>query len=223
MRRIGSLQDISDGKLYDWMDTVEVGCDGCQGKPSCCRGMGHSIVLDPYDVYRITTNIDITFEQLLAHMVELNVVDGIILPNLKMAGSNESCVFLNPEGRCSIHAYRPGICRIFPLGRYYEEHDFKYILQINECPCKKTEKVKVGKWVDTPNLAKNKQFLVDWHYFLNEVEIIIKNTKDDNVVKNINLYLLNQFYGKKYETASDFYAQFQNRLQEARRILMPVS
>jgi Fe-S-cluster containining protein len=220
MRRIGSLTDISDGTLYDWMDIVEVGCDGCQGKPACCRGMGKSIILDPYDIYRITTNIEITFEQLLAHMIELNVVDGIILPNLKMAGKNESCVFLDQEGRCSIHSYRPGICRIFPLGRYYEEHDFSYILQINECPCKATSQVKAGKWVDTPNLAKNKQFLIDWHYFLNDVEVLIKNSKDDTTVKNINLYLLNMFYGKKYEE-SDYYPQFYNRLKEARKVLLP--
>ncbi len=221
MRRIGSLKDISDGKLYDWKDTVEIGCDGCQGKPACCNGMGHSIVMDPYDVYRIITNIDVTFEQLLAHMVELNVVDGVILPNLKMAGEDETCVFLDQEGRCSIHSYRPGICRIFPLGRYYEEHDFMYIMQINECPCKATERIKAGKWVDTPNLAKNRQFLIDWHYFLNDIEVMIKNAKDDNTVKNINLYLLNQFYGKKYEASSDFYPQFYVRLQEARRVMLP--
>jgi Fe-S-cluster containining protein len=221
MRRIGSLKDISDGMLYDWKDTVEVGCDGCQGKPACCRGMGSSIILDPFDVYRITSNIDITFEQLLAHMVELNVVDGIILPNLKMAGENETCAFLDKEGRCSIHTHRPGICRIFPLGRYYEEGDFSYILQIHECPCKETSPVKAGKWVDTPNLAKNRQFLINWHYFLNDVEVLIKKTKDDTTVKNINLYLLNQFFGKKYEEEQEFYSEFHDRLHEARRVLMP--
>ncbi len=220
MRRIGSLRDISDGRLYDWMDTVEVGCDGCQGKPVCCRGMGQSIILDPYDIYRITTKLDITFDQLLAHMVELNVVDGIILPNLRMAGENENCVFLDQQGRCSIHSHRPGICRIFPLGRYYEEHDFRYILQVNECPCKTTESIKAGKWIDTPNLARNKQFLIDWHYFLNEVEGLIRNAKDDNDIKNMNLYLLNQFYGKKYEV-TDFYPQFYDRFGEAKRVLLP--
>ncbi len=220
MRRIGSLKDISDGRLYYWMDTVEVGCDGCQGKPLCCRGMGQSIVLDPYDIYRITTKLDITFDQLLAHMVELNVLDGIILPNLRMAGENETCAFLDQQGRCSIHSHRPGICRIFPLGRYYEEHDFQYILQVNECPCRTTESVKAGKWVDTPNLARNKQFLIDWHYFLNDVEDLIQNAKDDNDIKNLNLYLLNQFYGKKYE-GTDFYPQFYERFGEAKRVLLP--
>ncbi len=220
MKRNCSLKDISDGKLYELKDPVEVGCDGCQEEPACCRGMGSSIVLDPYDVYRITTNMDATFEQLLAHLVELNVVDGIILPNLKMTGEKEACAFLDQKGRCSIHAYRPGICRIFPLGRYYENHDFSYILQIKECPCKATEPIKVGKWIDTPNLAKNKQFLIEWHYFLNDVEALIKNTEADNTVKRINLYLLNLFYGKRYDIEADFYQQFHERIREARNVLI---
>ena len=220
MRRNCSLEEISDGALYELNDTVEVGCDGCNGKPACCQSMGNSIILDPYDIYRITTNMNITTTQLLAHLVELNVVDGIILPNLKMTGANESCAFLDDMGRCSIHSFRPGICRIFPLGRYYEAHNFSYIYQINECPCRSNDQVKVGKWIDTPNLARNKRFLIDWHYFLNDVEAMIRNTKDDNSVKDINLYVLNLFYGKSYAQEEEFYEQFYTRLQEARRILL---
>lgn len=218
MKRNCNIEDISDGKRYALKDPVEVGCDGCQGDPDCCKGMGNSIVMDPYDIYRITTNMDVTFEQLLAHLVELNVVDGIILPNLKMSGEKEACAFLDQEGRCSIHSYRPGICRIFPLGRYYEDHDFSYILQVKECPCQATAQIKVGKWIDTPNLAKNKQFLIDWHYFLNDMEEMIQNTKDVNQIKKINMYILNSFYSKQYDTEAEFYPQFEERLREARRL-----
>ena len=69
----------------------------------------------------------------LAGKIELNVVDGIILPNLKMAGAEDGCGFLTEEGRCGIHPFRPGICRLFPLGRYYEENGFRYFLQVHEC------------------------------------------------------------------------------------------
>jgi Fe-S-cluster containining protein len=135
-----------------------------------------------------------------------------------MSGEKEACAFLDQEGRCSIHSYRPGICRIFPLGRYYEDHDFSYILQVNECPCQATAQIKVGKWIDTPNLAKNKQFLIDWHYFLNDMEEMIQNTKDANQIKKINMYILNSFYTKQYDTEAEFYPQFEERLREARRL-----
>jgi Fe-S-cluster containining protein len=219
VKRYCSLNDISDGKLYDLNDLVQVQCNGCKGKAACCHGMGNSIVLDPFDIYRLTTNLSITFEQLLSDKMVLNIVDGIILPNLKMTDVSEHCAFLNKDGRCSIHAYRPGICRIFPLGRYYENQEFKYILQVNECSNSSLTKIKVSKWIDTPDIIKNQQFIMAWHYFLLDIEKIIKNSQDQNTVKNINMYILNRFYLKKYEEDRDFYIQFEERLKEVRNVL----
>ncbi|MGB8454272.1 MAG: YkgJ family cysteine cluster protein [Anaerocolumna sp.] len=219
MKRNCSLSEISDGNLYDKNDLVEANCNGCQGNAACCHGMGNSIILDPFDIYRLSSNLDTPFEKLLADKIELNVVDGIILPNLKMTDASGACAFLNNVGKCSIHAYRPGICRIFPLGRYYDNNDFKYFLQINECNNKSKTKRKVNKWVDTPDLKNNEQFVIAWHYFLNDVEDIIKNIQDENLIKNINMYILNSFYLKKYDIGMDFYLQFNERLREAKTIL----
>ena len=82
------------------------------------------------------------FEEMMDKYIELHMVDGMILPNLKMNEKTESCSFLNEEGRCSVHAFRPGICRLFPLGRFYENHDFKYFLQVHECKNPTKTKVK---------------------------------------------------------------------------------
>lgn len=219
MKRNCSLEDISDGRLYNIDDLANLSCNGCKGSATCCHGMGSSIVLDPFDVFRLTTKLNMTFEQLLANKIELNVVDGIILPNLKMAGDEESCAFLNEKGRCSIHDSRPGICRIFPLGRYYENRSFHYILQTNECQNTSSTQMKVGKWIDTKNVEENEQFITTWHYFLNDVEDIIKKTTDDNQIKNINMYLLHNFYLKGYVADTDFYIQFYDRLTECKKVL----
>ena len=133
MKRNVDLADISDGKLYTENDMAKLGCNDCEGCSACCQGMGESIVLDPLDIYRLTTGLGKSVEELLQGAIELNVVDGVILPNIAMKSGEEACAFLNAEGRCSIHPYRPGICRLFPLGRYYEDGDYKYILQVNEC------------------------------------------------------------------------------------------
>jgi len=214
MKRNCSLDEISDGNLYNRDDLVEVSCNGCKGVATCCHGMGKSIVLDPFDIYRLTSNLNNTFSDLLLDKIELNVVDGIILPNLKMTGTLEACAFLNKEGRCSIHAYRPGICRIFPLGRYYENHEFKYILQTNECRNNSKTKMKVSKWIDTKDVVKNEQFLLDWHYLLNDMEDIIQKAQDENLTKNINMYILNIFYVRKYDANADFYIQFKKRYND---------
>ena len=146
MLRNCSLEEISDGRLYDQTDMVKAYCNECKGCHACCEGMGNSIILDPLDVSRLTKETGKSFEALLADTIELNVVDGLILPNIKMV--NGACTFLNAEGRCGIHAARPGFCRLFPLGRYYEDGGFKYFLQIHECDRAGKVKVKVSKWID---------------------------------------------------------------------------
>ena len=90
MKRNVSLAEISDGRLYKANDMVKADCGGCNGCSRCCHGMGNSIILDPYDVYRMTTGMGKSMQELLAASVELNVVDGVILPNLKMQGDRGS-------------------------------------------------------------------------------------------------------------------------------------
>lgn len=60
-----------------------------RGMPCRCEKMGTPIVLDPCDIWRLTTVTGKNFEQLLADTIELQVVDGVILPNLRMDGEKE--------------------------------------------------------------------------------------------------------------------------------------
>lgn len=211
MKRQVSMDEISDGKLYTLNDMVKAGCNDCKGCSSCCQGMGRSIVLDPLDVYRLCRNLGQSFEQLLAEKLELQVVDGIVLPNLKMGGEKEQCAFLNEEGRCSIHAFRPGICRLFPLGRYYENGSFRYFLQVHECKNQNRTKVKVRKWIDTPNLSKYERFVSDWHYFLLDLQEKLQSMSDENEIKRISMEILKDFFLVPFDVNRDFYEQFEER------------
>lgn len=211
MKRHISMEEISDGKLYTLNDMVKAGCNECKGCSACCRGMGSSIILDPLDVFRLCRHTGQTFEQLLVEKLELNVVDGIVLPNLKMSGEKEQCAFLNEEGRCSIHAFRPGICRLFPLGRYYENGTFQYFLQIHECKNQNRTKVKVRKWIDTPDVTKYEKFVKDWHYFLLALQECLEKQSDENERKEISMGILKDFYLTAFDEKRDFYEQFEER------------
>ena len=213
MKRNVSLEEISDGKLYDDNDMVKADCRGCAGCSDCCRGMGNSILLDPFDAHRLAEGLGRPFADLLEKEVELNVVDGIILPNLKMTGADESCAFLNEQGRCSIHSFRPGICRLFPLGRYYENGAFRYFLQTGECSAVRS-KVKVSKWIDTPDQKKNREFVTQWHYLLNALEERLDEARDDAMRKQLDMVLLQLFYLKPYDKNVDFYSQFGARKEQ---------
>lgn len=213
MLRECNLEEMTDGKRYGLSDMVKADCNDCRGCSDCCQGMGSSIVLDPLDCFRLSRHLHKGFGELLAECLELNVVDGVILPNLKMAGDKETCVFLNAAGRCRIHSARPGICRIFPLGRIYEDRDFEYILQVHECPMPNKSKVKVSKWIDTPDLKRNQQFIRDWHYFLKDIHEKLKISLDEAEIKDTSMRILNTFFVMPYDLDGDFYEQFYERLE----------
>lgn len=208
------LLEISDGKLYGTNDMVKVGCHDCQGCSSCCQGMGDSIWLDPYDIFQLTRNLNKTFQELLAKEVELHVEDGLVLPNIKMQGEeHSSCSFLDKDGRCSIHSFRPGLCRLFPLGRNYEEDKLTYFLLVHECPAKNKTKMKVNKWLGVPRIKDYEDFLVAWHNLTKGLRsYLMENAQDEAVTKALNLKFLGIFYMTPFQ-GEDFYLEFKVRLE----------
>lgn len=220
MKRQVSLEEISDGRLYGSRGMVRIGCGGCRGCSACCRGMGKSAILDPMDFYRLGQGQGLSPRDLLEDgKVELNVVDGVILPNLRMDNEADACGFLNEQGRCSIHAFRPGICRLFPLGRFYETNGFHYFIQIHECPAPNKTKVRIEKWLEQPELLRYEAYIYAWHQFLEQIESRVAGEQDEERVKNVNLYVLQLFFMKPYDWTSDFYAQFDTRLAAAQDVL----
>ncbi len=219
MERYVDLQEITDGKTYGENDMVRVGCNGCRGCSACCEDMEDTIILDPLDVYRLTGRLGCTFDHLIGRHVELHVQGGLILPSLKMDEQTGKCTFLGGDGRCTIHAVRPGFCRIFPLGRYYEDGDYTYILQIHECPAPNKTKVKLKRWIDTPRLAENRAFINAWHRLQKELQARIKTAGDDVTARNLNLFFLRTFYRTPYDGARDFYEQFAERMGETGSLL----
>jgi len=214
MERSWDLNQVSDGRLYCDGDRARVGCHDCNGCSACCRGMGTSITLDPYDIYNLTKGLKCLFTDLLKESVELSVVDGIILPNLVMEKSKESCYFLDLQGRCKIHEFRPGMCRLFPLGRIYENNDYKYFIQIHECVKADKTKVKISRWLGMRDSKKYHHFINVWHYFLKDIQKIILELNDDQEIKSMNIKILNTFFVEAYDTGEDFYQQFDKRVYE---------
>lgn len=211
MERFMDLDSETDGKLYKSHEMAELYCNDCSGCSSCCKKMGKSIVLDPYDIYMLKKNLNMSFEALLEDKVELSVCDNLILPNIRLSGDDESCGFLNDAGRCTIHEFRPGFCRLFPLGRLYNCTDFDYILQTNECAVRERGKVRIDEWLGISSLKKYEKFVSVWHYFIRDVGTVIEKS-DESVKKNAGVVILKWFY-QQMPTDSDFFTEFYKRYQ----------
>lgn len=209
MKRNIDINAISDGNVYSSSDLVKVSCNDCMGCDKCCKDMGESIILDPYDIYQITTKLNKSFEELLKMEIALSVVDGVILPHINMTDPNPKCSFL-VNGRCSIHSFRPGICRLFPLARVYnEDGTFNYINQIYECDHDNKSKIKIKKWLDIPAISEYEKYITRWHNLLKKIE---SKASDDNLLKRYNMQLLQVMFVTPY-SCDDFYKQFEERMK----------
>ncbi|HCI74162.1 MAG TPA: hypothetical protein DHV42_06450 [Lachnospiraceae bacterium] len=276
MFREETVEELSDGKLYTANDLVRIGTNDCHGCTDCCK-MGPVIVLDPLDAFELNRFLPQRFHELAGKTVEFKVIDGLILPILKLvpapesvgadgsaasagssertgaaasAGSSERtgsadaagladqagsaasvgssepagftdpaepmvCPYLGQDGRCSIHEFRPGICRMYPLGRSWENGDFHYILQVNECTHCTGTKIKVKKWLGIPNLGAYEDFCRSWHGLLERVRHLLEGENPaGSFYQQVCTYLLRQFYLCDWDV-DDFYTTFEERRKDA--------
>ncbi|SEA03988.1 Putative zinc-or iron-chelating domain-containing protein [Lachnospiraceae bacterium NK3A20] len=140
------------------------------------------------------------------------------------------CRFLKEDGRCAIHAFRPGFCRLFPLGRDYDAdtRTFRYFIVDNGCPMPGKMKVRISKWLGVPNLTRYERYISDWHYFCREVQAKIASLDELNpdgtavrgsFTEKLTAFILQVFYLTPYDPSRDFYELFDLRLAEARKVL----
>ena len=219
-RKQNYINPDSDGRFYGLNDMVKVNCQDCAGCSKCCRGMGDSIVLDPFDIYQFQKNAGKTAEQLLAAgEIELGVVQGMVLPHLKMQESSDACAFLNQSGRCEIHAYRPGMCRLFPLGRDFSEGELRYILLNRLCENKNRTKEKVSRWLGLEAAKKYHDFVLLWHTFRREMTRLLSKAEEEQQ-KILNLYLVKTFFLQAYDTDREFYPQIEEKIEKYRKLFL---
>ena len=58
MDRYIDLNEVSDGNLYHSNDLVKTGCGDCKGCSACCESMADTIILDPMDIYLLTSYLE---------------------------------------------------------------------------------------------------------------------------------------------------------------------
>ena len=202
--------DDMETKFYDLNDLVRTDCHDCHGCSACCCGMGDSILLDPYDAYQFQINGKPLPALLENGMAALTVWEGMILPHLQMNKATGACSFLSSDRRCSIHDHRPGMCRLFPLGRNFSDGKMNYFLLEDACENKSRSKIKVSKWLRIEPAEKYHQFVVEWHDFRHEMVKILSEGEEEQA-KQLNLYLLRTFFLTPYDTNNDFFTQFAQR------------
>ena len=156
---------------------------------------------------------------LIERELELSMVDEMLLPKMRMDQRN-ACHFLDANGRCSIHPVRPGICRLFPLGRYYENDDYRYFLQTLECRKHDRYKLRIRDWLDEKDAEAYHDYIMSWHRFLKLMEEKLPLLTEESR-SSVTCYILKMFFlapyqaseapGSEFDTA-DFYSEYYARM-----------
>ncbi len=217
MERFVMMSMISDGKLYKAEDLVKADTNGCSGCSFCCHAMCDTIVLDPWDCFFLERGLKTSFSELLSDgRLEIGLHDLLNLPNIK--GTDHGCSFLDASERCTVHGFRPGFCRLFPLGRFYHDEDFSYFLQIHECKKAERGEIRVSDWLGIPELSRYESYVNTWHYFLKNLTQFMRESSDREAKIKIRALLLSVFYEKEYDLSAEFYGQFEARMEDWSRI-----
>lgn len=211
-------------ELLSSRDMARLYCEACSGCGDCCCGMGDTIHLDPFDVCALTRNLNRDFSSLLADTIALHEERGLVLPHLKMAQTpdgNQQCPFLDGSRRCSIHDFRPGLCRLFPLGRTYDPQtlSFSYFVIPEGCDMPGKAKIRISRWLGIPDLQEYERFVSDWHFYVRDVQEKLAKTEDPAYRKALSMFVLKVFFLTPYNPNRDFYELFSMRLGEARTVL----
>lgn len=217
-----------DGKRYRAEDAAPIGCNDCSGCSSCCHEMGDTVIQDPYDLWLFASNMRlaggerVTFEILISEdgPWELSVHDGIIVPNIKMVDDGR-CPFLGAKGRCTIHRFRSGLCRLFPLGRGFEEDgSIIYYVLNSELGCEKLKgpgsDVIIREWLGIENLDMYEKYQSRWHSLKKKLAEQLMHA-DENESRELNAQFLDAFYVRGY--GSDFYLEITERMDIFEKVL----
>lgn len=218
-----NLDEVSDGKVYERRDMVRLGCGDCEGCSECCKTVGDSIVLDPYDYAMLAAELSMDAAGLNSKYASFGPVGAMVLPHL-VIDEGKGCRLLSADGRCTVHKARPGMCRLFPLARIYEEDRVTYIHQIHECPKKPNKKVRVEEFIGIPNMAAYERYLLVWDSFRKAYEGIVTPDISNEDLEEQTKFILTLFYLTPFPVTKGadgvmdmepFYSAFYRRMDTA--------
>ena len=92
----------------------------CSRCLSCCRLK--TIQLNPYEIARLAGNRGCSTTEFIGRFT---TTGGTVLKSKQ----DDTCIFLDAEG-CSVHADRPLVCRLYPLGRHVDFLGVEHFSQI---------------------------------------------------------------------------------------------
>ena len=101
----------------------------CKQCGDCCRKRSQPVLLTGYDVYNIAKELNVGTAEVLMKYCTIIPGDTSGLPVVYLRERPDGSCSLLRKGLCTVQQNKPVVCRIFPIGRYYDGKEHRYFTQ----------------------------------------------------------------------------------------------
>lgn len=187
---------LRDEELMSADDEAELESSDCIGCTNCCRELSAAITLDAWDMALLKEGLGLTFDELVQKGFVSFIEEGkALVPIFGNKPDKKECVFLGDDGRCSIHPYRAGICRMYPLARLWRaDGRFSYYLQKGECEHRKREKTLIANWLGYPDTEKYESTIRAYHLALKDYREACALARSEEELKQIREAFISEYF-----------------------------
>lgn len=225
--RLKHIMENYDNMRIGLDDTFRFHCTIC-GK--CCINR-EDILLNPYDIYRIAKALGKELHEVFFEYCEtyLGETSRMVLVRLKPRGSIKRCPLLVGQ-KCSVHAAKPAVCALYPLGRGLKSgieetgdllhREVQYIFQKPDCG-DASEEHTVRDWLKDFDFLSDEAYFKEWMQLAVDYGNAIKKieaTKMEGLVNAVATSVLGYIY-LNYTTDKPFIPQFEQNDKEYRKVL----
>lgn len=212
------LQEIMDS-VMEPEDTFRFSCNMCG---NCCRCRSKPINVTGFDIFRLAQGLGITPKEIVNKYLRPEIGRDSKVPIFLLEERLDgSCKFLR-KGSCTVQNFKPLVCAVYPLGRFYNSLNEKIYYMRRHIPIKcgglNGKEWSLREWIESFGLDQWDVESIAWNkLLLTTISCIQQMTPANLIQKDFITFILNSMY-LRYDTSKP-YAEQADQHREAIKTL----
>ena len=177
-------------------DTFTFTCKMCG---NCCRNRQSPILLTGVDTYYIAKALGKKVDQTIVDKARMIMGADSHIPIFVLKERSDGSCSLLRNGKCMVHASgKPCVCKLYPLGRYFDVTDSKpyYFTQSNACGEENGKLWTLQEWLDEFHIEDNIEDVEVWTKFLMGVVPVTHKIPNNKMSSAMRYTLVKYLYGE---------------------------
>lgn len=163
------------GNLVGPEDTFTFGCKMCG---NCCRKRSEAIVITGYDLYNIAKANNMEATEALIKFTDCYRGTDSHLPVICLKERLDGSCSLLRKGKCTVQKDKPVVCRLYPLGRFFDGKEHRYFKQ--KACTGNGETIKVKDWLEEFGIAELDEVGELWAKLLMSAAMYMRSIETKN-------------------------------------------